>query len=164
MGVSQLSLAELEKLFKTRTSVVETLYTRRKKIEQKIGGINQRIAELEGAKSQGRVARPTGYKRRPPAWKTREQNTMSLKQAVMEVLLANPKGLKTSEIVELVPGTGYVTNSENFYNVVYQCVYHDDVKFVSNGGIYTLTKAGTKIAKANAKAKAEARTDFDNRH
>ena len=86
-----------------------------------IARVEQRIQELQGHS----IAAGSGQ-RRP---RQRLRNERSLSNVVRKLLGGSKNGYALSELAERVLATGYKTNSANFKNVLYQCLYNSD-KFV----------------------------------
>lgn len=130
--LGNMSIAQLEALISTRKSKLSSLYQRREQVKKQLAAIEAEIAAAEGSVAgRGRpahFARAKGAdKRRPPVEKA--QNAKSLKRYVEEVLATNKKGLTIGEIQEAVLKSGYITNSANFKNTLYQCLYHNEKSF-----------------------------------
>lgn len=133
-----LSIAALEKLINSRKSELTSLYTRRDQLVKQLDALNAEIATAEGNAGMAGRGRPSSFARSPLAAKrnapsaaiTRAQNVKSLKAYVTDVLTANKRGLTLSEIQEAVLKFGYTTNSTNFKNTLYQCLYHNEDLFV----------------------------------
>lgn len=136
--INGMSIAELEKLINSRKSVLTGLYNRRDQLAKQMDAINAEIAAAEGSAgvaSRGRpgyFARPASAapRKAPSAAVTRAQNDKSLKAYVVDVLTTNRRGLTLNEIQEAVLKVGYITNSANFKNTLYQCLYHNEDLFV----------------------------------
>ncbi|MDB5392222.1 MAG: hypothetical protein JWM11_7868 [Planctomycetaceae bacterium] len=136
--INGLSIAELEKLINSRKSVLTGLYSRRDHLARQMDAINAEIAAAEGSAGTGSRGRPGQFSRpvsaaprkAPSAAVTRAQNEKSLKAYVIDVLTANRRGLTLNEIQEAVLKVGYITNSANFKNTLYQCLYHNEDLFV----------------------------------
>ncbi len=132
--LGSLSIAQLEALISNRKSKLSSLYQRRDQLNKQLVALDVEIAAAEGSGGGGR-GRPAHFsrvkataKRRGPV--QRAQNEKSLKTYVEEALTASKKGMTISEIQEAVLKSGYVTNSANFKNTLYQCLYHNDKTFV----------------------------------
>lgn len=135
-----MSIAELEKLINSRKSELTSLYARRDQVTKQLDAINAEIATAEGNAGIAARGRP-GYlsrsttatvakRKAPSAAITRAQNEKSLKAYVIDVLTSNRRGLTLAEVQDAVLAAGYVTNSANFKNTLYQCLYHNEDLFV----------------------------------
>lgn len=133
-----MSIAELERLINNRKSELTSLYSQRDQVAKQLDAINAEIATAEGNAGMAGRGRPSLFSRpastvarkAPSAAITRAQNTKSLKAYVIDVLTTNRRGLSLSEIQEAVLKVGYITNSANFKNTLYQCLYHNEDLFV----------------------------------
>lgn len=124
-----LSLADLEKLIVERQSQVETLVKRREQLQAEI---EQLDAEIQDCLATGSVRRRGGK---------RPKNTASLRTVMLEVLAKNKKGLSLPDLAQQISDTGYKSNSRNFKNVVYQCVYNtENVVHDAATGLYRVKK------------------------
>lgn len=128
-----LSLAQLEALIRNRKARLEGLVRRRESLVKQIATIDEQIATEQGAggmRGRGGAGRITSTGRiRGDAVATRVQNAKPLKEFVVDVLKASKKGLTLQEIQEAVLKSGYKTNSANFKNTLYQCMYHNEPSF-----------------------------------
>ncbi len=147
--LGNLSIAQLEALINSRKSKLSSLYERRDHLAKQLDAINGEIAAAEGTSVGATRGRPAHFtkaaavaKRRGAAVQ-RAQNDKSLKTYVEEVLAASKKGLTIGEIQEAVLKSGYTTNSANFKNTLYQCLYHNEKAFVLDKKTKTY-KLGTK--------------------
>lgn len=133
--LGNLSIAQLEALINSRKSKLSALYEKRDQLAKQLAAVNSEIAAAEGTSGSGR-GRPSHFSRAAAVAKRRgapvqrAQNAKSLKKYVEEVLAANKKGLTIGEIQEAVLSSGYTTNSANFKNTLYQCLYHNEKTFV----------------------------------
>ena len=133
--LGNLSIAQLEALINNRKTKLSSLYEKREQLTKQLAAIDSDIAAAEGTGGppRGRPAsfsRTAGAASRRVAPVQRAQNAKSLKTYVEEVLAANKKGLTIGEIQEAVLASGYTTNSSNFKNTLYQCLYHNEKTFV----------------------------------
>lgn len=141
--ISGMSIAALEKLINDRKSVLNGLYSRRDQLTKQLDAINAEIANAEGSSgvpARGRLSQITrssaASKNSAPlatvnrATVTRAQNDRSLKAYIIDVLSSNRRGLNLGEILDAVLKSGYVTNSANFKNTLYQCLYHNEDLFI----------------------------------
>jgi hypothetical protein len=136
--ISGMSIAALEKLINDRKSVLSGLYSRRDQLTKQLDAINAEIANAEGSSgvpARGRLSQITrssavSKNSAPLATITRAQNGRSLKAHIIDVLSSNRRGLNLGEILDAVLESGYVTNSANFKNTLYQCLYHNEDLFI----------------------------------
>lgn len=132
--VGNLSIAELEALINNRKSKLTGLYEQRDRLLKQLNALDAEIAANEGKGAAGR-GRPAHFSRSLANGKRRGViqraiNDKSLKTYVEEALAASKKGLTIGEIQETVLKNGYTTNSSNFKNTLYQCLYHNTKSFV----------------------------------
>lgn len=128
-----MTLAQLEELLSARKSQLESLIRERAKLERELAQIDKKIASLEG---------DTGGARRKITL-SRPRNEKSLHAVVLELLSKNKKGYTLSDLAKQVLDTGYKTNSTNFPNVLYQCLYNSN-KFYHDEKTGTYKLAPTK--------------------
>jgi hypothetical protein len=108
--VASLSLVDIEKLIEQRQNQIEALLVKRDQLESEIERIDRAIQALLTSGTSTRV-------RRLP------KNVSSLRVVMLSVLGKNKKGLPLDELAQQISDTGYKSNSRNFKNVVYQCIY-----------------------------------------
>lgn len=143
---NSLSLAQLQALIESRKSAVSSLYEKRKQVARQLADLDAEIAAAEGkgGATRGRPAHfargKAAVKRRGPV--QRAQNEKSLKTYVEEALAGNKKGLTIGEIQAVVLKNGYTTNSANFKNTLYQCLYHNDKTFILDKKTKTYKTSG----------------------
>jgi len=111
--LSEMSVADLNRILNERQSRVNKLKKKRDSYLEKVQGLEDQIHELEG---EGAGA-GTG---------TRPRNEKPLHDYVTDILGRHKKGLALADLAEKVLKAGYKTNSSNFNNTVYQCVYKSD--------------------------------------
>ena len=110
-----LSIADLERLLNKRRDNVQGLLERRKQVQREIETLD---AEMQDAMNPNA---PIGrIRRRGP----RVKNETSLRTVIEGILAKSKKGLSLPDLVNKVTETGYKSNSRNFKNVVYQCLYN----------------------------------------
>ncbi len=130
-----LSIAQLQAMINSQKSKLSSLHVRRDQLAKQLAAVESEIAAAEGKSTGATRGRPVGFtrtaavaKRRGPSVQ-RAQNDKSLKTYVEEVLAASKKGLTIGEIQAAVLKNGYTTNSANFKNTLYQCLYHNEKAF-----------------------------------
>lgn len=110
----ELSLADLEKIMTDRQTKLEALLQKRDQLEQTIEEID---ADIQSFLETGSVRR-RGQKR--------PRNEAPLRPVIVEILSKTKKGMSLHALAEKVKETGYKSQSRNFKNVVYQCIYHTE--------------------------------------
>lgn len=124
---SDMSVAQLEKLLHARKSQLDSLTKQRERLQKELDRVEKKINSIEGSSVMRR--RPS---RRP-------RNEKSLHSLVTELLTKNKKGYSLSALSEKVLESGYKTNSTNFKNVLYQCLYNaDEIEHDPASGNYRL--------------------------
>ena len=114
--LSDMPIAELERVLNIRKRDILALAKKRDKLKAELDEVERQLAEISG--DSGTIK---GHNR--ARYLTRPKNEKSLRLTVFDVLKEHPKGLKISEIAQKVLDSGYKTNSANFNNVLYQCLY-----------------------------------------
>ena len=117
-AVSDLSVAELERLLNSKKSRLETLTKKRDKLRKDLSQVEKRINAL-----RGRTAVTVSSKARRKA-AGRPKNVKPLSAFVIDILGKNKRGLPLSGLSQQILEAGYKTNSTNFKNVLYQCLYN----------------------------------------
>lgn len=108
----KLTVAELERILLRRKQELEGLIRRRDRLREELAALDRRIAELQGSRPPTPVA-----VRRP-------RNTVSLRQTVVDLLSSAGEGFTLAQLADKILETGYQTSSQNFRNVLYQCLYN----------------------------------------
>lgn len=103
-----------ELLSQARQSLSKCL-ARRDELLKELATIDEEIARLQGL---------DGSDGRAPRRDRRLSNPMSLKQHILLILRVHLPGYNIHELTEKVLAAGYVTGSNNFRNVLYQCLYN----------------------------------------
>lgn len=111
----QLTVADLEKILDTRRSLLQNMLEQRGKIQRELDRIDSAIRQLQGNERISVSGRGKGPRR---------QNSVSLRQLVQELLAKSKKGYTLAELTEKVFASGYKSDSTNFRNVLYQCLYN----------------------------------------
>ena len=136
------SVSDLERMLKARKSELEILIKKREKKLKELSIIEKRIKVLEGRKqAAGRKRRKTSRKR--------VKNAQSLRSTVAEVLSKNKNGVALDPLSKRILATGYKSNSSNFKNVLYQCLYNND-QFIHDKktGLYRVNSKSSKNVSA----------------
>jgi predicted nuclease with TOPRIM domain len=130
-----LSLAELKNLVEDRKKRLDELKKQKIALQKELDSVAKEIAKLEG--KSGRRKRSSGKKKK--VRRRRAKNEKPLKAYVTAALKRKKKGASLQEIHDHVLAAGYTSNSDNFKNVIYQCLYNNK-EFVHNGdkGTYKL--------------------------
>jgi len=131
---NQLTVAELEDLLARRKIKLERLLKKKKKLERDLMGAEKEIAKLGGGNSRnGKFSRLRAVRKRP-------KNKRPLRQTINEILGRNKKGLTLAQIADKTLASGYKSNSTDFKNVVYQCLYgNDEFSHDDKSGTYKTT-------------------------
>jgi hypothetical protein len=118
----------IEDLRKTVESQTFALKHRRTELQSQLDEIDAALAKAEGG---------SGRRKGKP----RVKNPSSLRAVVLEVLKGDRKGLTLADLADKVSATGYKSNSKNFKNVLYQCVYNTpEIQHNDSNGCYRLVK------------------------
>ena len=109
--LSSLTVSDLESELRRRQKALPRLERQRRKLLEKLAGVERDIARLGGAGGGGRGA-------------TRPRNKMPLADVIFKVL-DKKTPMKVSNIVEAVKNAGYRTTSNNFSTIVNQTLIKD---------------------------------------
>jgi hypothetical protein len=135
-AVSNLSVADLERIIRSRHKALRKLERQRAKWQKKVDDVDRKIAALGGA---------TGRRRRGGAG-IRARNETSLSDAIAHVLAKSRGSIAVGDIMEGVLSAGYRSSSGNFRGIVNQALIKDK-RFKSAGrGLYQM-KAGAPGAR-----------------
>lgn len=129
--VTDMSVAELQRILEMKTGQLGGLRTKREKLQAELEKIDEQIQQLSGgAEGSGATVR---RRRR------RIKNEKPLYEYVVGVLQKNKKGLTLSDLSAKVIESGYRTKSRNFNNVLYQCVFKsENIAHDRSTGTYAL--------------------------
>lgn len=122
---SDLSIAELQRLLNSRQRQVEKLQRKRQKLQKRIDAVDAQIVELGGS--------TTGTARRV-------RNTISLDEAIHQVLEKAGKPLPVGDIMQQVQKLGYRSSSANFRGIVNQTLIKDKRFAATARGVYAIKK------------------------
>jgi hypothetical protein len=125
-----LTLAQLERLMRTRRTELARLGRKRDKLQKKLDAIDERINEVSGGAVNGRSA---GSGRRA-------RNESSLQDTIHQVLSKAGGAMSVGDIVNKVMASGYRSNSANFRGIVNQTLIKDKRFGSSARGMYQLKK------------------------
>lgn len=129
------AVQQLEESFNVKRMEIEGLQAKRAPIENEISAINAEISQILG---DGRTIESIlGIGKRSK--RKRFANEKSLRAVVIEAL---KKPMRLAELAGAVIETGYRSNSGNFRNVLYQCLYNNSELFQYSAatGNYSLIK------------------------
>jgi hypothetical protein len=120
------SIAELERMLKTRRSKVAALDRTRAKLQKRLDTIGAKILALGGSASSGG---------------TRAKNKVGLNDSIEGLLRKKGDAMSVGDIVSGVLAAGYNSKSANFRGIVNQALIKDK-RFVKAGsrGLYQLKK------------------------
>ena len=136
------SVSDLERMLKARKSELDNLIKKRDTKLKELSLIEKRIKVLEGRK------RATAQKTRRKSRK-RAKNKLSLRSTVTDVLSKNKNGIALDPLSKRILATGYKSNSGNFKNVLYQCLYnHDEFIHDKKTGLYRVKSKSSKNGSA----------------
>ena len=128
--LENLSIDELEAaLAEKRNQQKDELETQRLELLQQVKEIEGKIAEITGNKYPNGRGGP------------RHSNSMSLKEAITNVLRGSKKGFTKDEIADAVQTLGYKSTSDKFAGIVYQTLYKHDEFVRGDDRRYTLKTA-----------------------
>lgn len=119
-GLSNVSIAELEREMQKRRGQVTRLMSKRDRLAAQVAELDREIASLGGpgsTKSGGLGVTAAGLPRRRP------RNEQSLNEALRDVLKGNT--MSVTEAAEAVQAAGYQTSSANFRTIVNQTLIKD---------------------------------------
>jgi hypothetical protein len=132
------SVSDLEQMLKSRKSELDSLIKKREKTLKELNLIEKRIKVLKGRKqADGRTKRRKSRRR--------VKNAQSLRSTVTEVLSRNKNGIALDPLSKRILTTGYKSNSGNFKNVLYQCLYnHEEFTHDKKTGLYRVNSNSSK--------------------
>lgn len=119
-AAKEMSVAELERILNSRKSLLDGLIRKRDRLAKELSGVEKKINTLGGDKGA-----TTGSVRGHRVVK-RPKNDKSLHTVVQEILAKSKKGIALDPLSKKVMEAGYKTNSSNFKNVLYQCLYNSE--------------------------------------
>jgi hypothetical protein len=130
------SLAQLERLVRTRRTEMIRLTRQRDKLQKRLDDLNDRISEIAGGPGfaggmGGRAAGGGG---------SRARNEISLQDAIHQVLSKASGPMGVGDIMEKVRAAGYRSNSANFRGIVNQTLIKDKRFSSAARGMYQLKK------------------------
>ncbi len=137
---ANISVAELERILLSRKRQLDDLLQRKATLQAELARVDDEIAQMQGPRHS--VSTAVSSRGSKPV------NTKSLREYVLEILGKSKRGMSLSDLSTKVLAAGYRTESGNFRNVLYQClyntkdVYHDDAT-----GTYRLKSLQTQPAR-----------------
>jgi hypothetical protein len=112
---------------RTRRSEMAKLSRQREKLQKRLDAVDSRIADISGGAGGGRPG-------------SRARNSVSLQEAILQVLGKAGGPMKVGDIMDKVSNMGYRSTSANFRGIVNQTLIKDK-RFVSpSRGLYQLKK------------------------
>lgn len=122
----ELSLADLEALMNSRKGQLSSLERKRERLAEQLEQVEAEIQSIVGSNGGRSGAR-------------RPRNEKSLHGFVVDTLKRYKKGLALADLSDEILKSGYKTNSKNFKNVLYQCLYNaTDIQHDESTGKYVL--------------------------
>ena len=136
------SVSDLVRILKSRKTELENLIKKRAKKLKELSLIERRIKVLEGRKQAvGRKKRRT--------FRKRVKNAQSLRFTVTEVLSRIKNGIALDPLSKRILDAGHKSNSDNFKNVLYQCLYsHKEFVHDKKTGLYRVRSKNSKNGSA----------------
>ncbi|HET6423154.1 MAG TPA: hypothetical protein VFG20_05690 [Planctomycetaceae bacterium] len=132
---ANISVAELEKQLLARKGQLEELLQRKSALQAQLIEIDQEIAVMRGSQAASAYS---------AAARGRLANEKSLREYVTDILSRSKRGMSLADLSVKVLAAGYRTESNNFRNVLYQCLYNTkDVYHDEKSGTYRLRTANT---------------------
>ncbi len=129
-SVNQMSVGELEKALAVKRDKLDELMSERDQVLKDLDRIDGKIRDVGGKVSAKRAQGRRGPK---------AKNEKPLWGYVEDILGRTKKGLTIEELEQKVLASGYMTKSNNFRNVIYQCLYHaEEVTHDSSTGRYVI--------------------------
>ena len=129
-SVNQMSVSELEKVLAFKREKLDDLMSERDQVLKELDRIDGKIRDLGGKVS----ARKSQGRRGPKA-----KNEKPLWGYVEDLLGRSKRGMTIEELEKKILASGYNTKSNNFRNVIYQCLYHaEQVTHDSSTGRYII--------------------------
>jgi hypothetical protein len=130
-----LTLAQLERLMRTRRTELARLTRKRDGLQRRLDAIDSKIDALSGgAATNGSSAGAGGGRGR------RARNAASLQDTIHQVLSKAGGAMSVGDIVAKVLATGYRSNSANFRGIVNQTLIKDKRFSSASRGMYQVKK------------------------
>jgi hypothetical protein len=112
---------------RTRRSEMAKLARQREKLQKRLDAVDSRIADISGGAGGGRPG-------------SRARNSVSLQEAILQVLTKGGGPMKVGDIMDKVSNMGYRSTSANFRGIVNQTLIKDKRFVSSSRGLYQLKK------------------------
>jgi hypothetical protein len=128
-STSGLSLAQLERLMRTRRSEMTRLGRKRDKLQKQLDAVDSQMASISGGAGGG-----------GGGGGSRARNKISLQEAILQVLSKSSGPMNVGAIMEKVSGMGYRSTSANFRGIVNQTLIKDKRFTSAARGMYQLKK------------------------
>jgi hypothetical protein len=132
-------------MLETRKFRLNALTAKRDKLARKLQELDRKISLIGGRPADGKTVRRKTGRKRP-------KNTKRLLDVITDVLGTSAKGYTLAELSTKILEVGYKTNSANFPNTVYQCLYNNSDKFVYDAETKLYVTKAPKAAKPKPKA------------
>jgi hypothetical protein len=126
---SNLSLTQLERLLDRRRKDLAKLQRQRSKIQKRLDAIDTKIESIGGP-----------FSGRGGGRGSRARNSVSLQDAIHQILTKSGGPMSVGDIVDKVEATGYKSNSANFRGIVNQTLIKDKRFTAPSRGVYQLKK------------------------
>src|SRR4051812_41596774 len=126
---SGLSLAQLERLMKSRRTEMNRLGRKRDKLQKQLDSVDAQIAAVSGGGGGGGGGSGS-----------RARNKVSLQEAILQVLSKSSAPMNVGAIMDKVSGMGYRSTSANFRGIVNQTLIKDKRFVTAARGMYQLKK------------------------
>lgn len=141
--MDDLTVAQLQKLLSKKQEKLDALVKQRSDLAKRLSDVDRQITEVGGSPTEEKAPKATAKAKARKAGGKRPKNTKKLFDVIMDVLTENTRGLSLVDLSAKVVETGYKTNSANFPNTVYQCLYNNAKVFGydSDARLYTLKAA-----------------------
>jgi hypothetical protein len=127
-STSGLSLAQLERLMRTRRSEMTRLGRKRDKLQKQLDAVESQIDSISGGAGGG------------GGGGSRARNKISLQEAILQVLSKSSGPMNVGAIMDKVSGMGYRSTSANFRGIVNQTLIKDKRFVTASRGMYQLKK------------------------
>ena len=129
---TNLTIAELERILDRRRSELQKLNKERNNLRRELGGVDRRIAKLEGSMGGRRGMNGGG----------RARNERSLNDTIEVVLQQSGRPMPVGDIVDAVQRAGYRSSSASFRGIVNQQLIKDKRFTATERGVYGLKAGG----------------------
>jgi len=128
---TNLSIAQLERILRTRKGELQRLARRRARLARQLARIDSQVRGLGGDGGMGGGRGGGG---------TRVRNEQSLVKTIEGVLGRSGKAMNVGDIADAVRAKGYKSNSVNFRGIVNQTLIKEKQFSQAGRGMYQLKK------------------------